>query len=312
MADRPVEAIPDVPLSQARTPISRVYRAPAASLMAKGIGFVSDAEPMDAARYNRRVAMRRIVQANWPMIVSFQDVCELAGDVSCVGQAVASVHGDAGFDGQGAQRQAYDVLAFCNELLRYDHPLHLYHHRLYAWALELSIGTTETFVVAANNIGRLRRLWPQAVFLPRELAERLDLPFAQEAELETYLGELADRAESSQVLDHEAAEEPSTPAVPRQLRRPVYRIRHAADMAVLERRGCLAPAWGSGLTRAPPHFDLTRWVPRQPKWWCSEVPVVETPFAVSYVAGALANASTPEATHPTELGLRYHHQFGHA
>ncbi|GAB0498842.1 hypothetical protein MMPV_010195, partial [Pyropia vietnamensis] len=49
--------------------------------------------------------------------------------------------GDADFGNQGAQRQTYEVLSFCNELLRYELPLHpLPPARLYAWALAFPVG----------------------------------------------------------------------------------------------------------------------------------------------------------------------------
>jgi len=44
-----------------------------------------------------------------------------------------------------------------------------------------------TFKVAANNFGRLRRAWPEAVFLSRRTATELSVPFDEEAGMEDNL-----------------------------------------------------------------------------------------------------------------------------
>ncbi|GAB0497117.1 hypothetical protein MMPV_008440 [Pyropia vietnamensis] len=289
MAPQPVRRteFPDISLSDARSPVERLFRSPKATRMVQGLGFVADEQLIEAACYNRRVARRRMVEAGWPPIPSFSDVVEMPEGTDYAGSPVASVHGDADFGRQGAQRQAYEVLAYCNELLRYKPPLHPYHGRLYAWALEFPVGGIDTFVVAANNFGRLRRVWPSAVFLPRSLADHLDVPFAQEGGLEEYLEQLASSAALPVGWDHGLVSFPSLPALPRPFRPPSCHLRLMADSAVLERRAYLAPAWASGLTRAPAQFNLGRWLPKTPAWWVDSLPVIETPFAVPYVASAL-------------------------
>ncbi|GAB0494442.1 hypothetical protein MMPV_005735 [Pyropia vietnamensis] len=291
MADQPMESpgYPDAPLSEARSPVERVFRSPRATHMVRGVGFVADEPLIEAARHNRRVAIRRAIEASWPAIPSFRDVMQMPDGTNLDGTPVAAVHGDADFGNQGAQRQTYEVLSFCNELLRYELPLHPYHRRLYAWALAFPVGGLDTFVVASNNFGRLRRVWPTAVILPRSLADRLDVPFAQEGGLEDYLEQLANSASSVRDWDHSLVSHPSPAAFPRPFRPPSYRLRLMADSAVLERRTYLAPAWASGLTRAPMHFNLSRWLSKTPTWWVDNLPVIETPFAVSYVASALLN-----------------------
>lgn len=58
---------------------------------------------------------------------------------------------------------------------------------MYAWALLFPLTNCETFEAAANNFGRLRRSWPRAVFLERDVADRLSVPLAKEPGLAPYL-----------------------------------------------------------------------------------------------------------------------------
>ncbi|GAB0495573.1 hypothetical protein MMPV_006875 [Pyropia vietnamensis] len=219
MADQPMESpgYPDAPLSEARSPVERLFRSPRATHMVRGVGFVADEPLIEAARYNRRVAIRRAIEASWPAIPSFRDVMQMPDGTNLDGTPVAAVHGDADFGNQGAQRQTY------------------------------------------------------------------------EGGLEDYLEQLANSASSVRDWDHSLVSHPSPAAFPRPFRPPSYRLRLMADSAVLERRAYLAPAWASGLTRAPMHFNLSRWLPKTPAWWVDNLPVIETPFAVSYVASALLN-----------------------
>jgi len=54
-----------------------------------------------------------------------------------------------------------------------------------------------TLEVAANNFGRLRRAWPEAVFLWRRTAKEVSVPFAQEAGMEEYLDELIEASSAA-------------------------------------------------------------------------------------------------------------------
>lgn len=146
-------------------PVFGYFRSPEATFVDDGVWYTSDALLVEAAQANRVLALTRVREARWPGLTPFEDVAEVGGFHD--GEVVGEVHGDANFGRQGAERQTYEVLSFCNEVLRYGPDLHRYHRRLYAWALCFSVGRTETFVVAANNFGRLRRLWPSAVFLER-------------------------------------------------------------------------------------------------------------------------------------------------
>jgi len=119
---------------------------------------------MDAATNTRRVALVRIEQGYWGVPPGFIDIFNGVAD-DHVDAVVAEVHGSANYGNQGEARQACEVLAYANELVRYGPPFHYFHTRLYAWALLFSVHQMGTFEVAANNFGRLRRAWPQAVFL---------------------------------------------------------------------------------------------------------------------------------------------------
>eukprot|EP00170_Pyropia_yezoensis_P000481 contig_2495_g482 len=219
------------------------YRSPEATSMDDGVVYVDDAPLVAAARMNRLLALKRIRDARWADLEPFQDAT--FGAAFYAGESVKDVQGDPDFGRQGPARQAYEVLEFRNELLGYgaSGDLHPFHHRLYAWALCFRVGNTETFVVAANNFGRLRRLRPTAVFLERTLADRLDVPMAEEPGMEGYLTTLADKAWSDWGPP-ELGFGPSTASVPNPFRDPSTAVRHRrmADTLVIERHGPLAPA----------------------------------------------------------------------
>lgn len=126
--------------------------------MGDRVGFVADMPLLDAARSNRLLVMQRIRDARWADLPKFRNLS--IDEAFHAGESVSDVHGEADFGRQGLERQAYEVLSLSNELLRYGSTgdLHTYHRRLCAWALRFRVGGTETFVVAANNFGRLRRL----------------------------------------------------------------------------------------------------------------------------------------------------------
>jgi len=203
---------------------------------------------------------------------------------------VAEVHGNANYGTQGEARQAYEVLAYSNELVRYGRPFHDFHTRLYSWALLFPVHQMGTFEVAANNFGRLRRAWPEAVFLSRRTAMELSVPFAQEAGMEEYLDELI---EAAQEAEHAVEEkfDARTLALTSPFRAPSYAPAHrrAQDAARISSRGLLPTAWCSGVIRAPRHLDLSRWFPRYPRWWLNRGVWMEMPYALSYMAHKLVD-----------------------
>ena len=139
--------------------------------------------------------------------------------------------------------------------------------------------------MAANNFGRLRQAWPEAVFFSRGLAKELSASFAQEAGMEEYLDELI---EVSQEAEHAVEEifDARTVALASPFRAPMYAPAHrrAQDTARISSRGLLPTACCSGFIRAPRHFGLSRWFPRYPRWWLNRGVWIEMPYAMSYLA----------------------------
>ena len=70
-----------------------------------------------------------------------------------VDAVVADVPENANFGNQGESRQAYEVLEYDSELVRYERPFHDFHARLYAWALLFPVHQRGTFEVADSNFG---------------------------------------------------------------------------------------------------------------------------------------------------------------
>jgi len=248
---------------------------------------MSDDVLMDAATNNRRVALVRIEQGHWGVPPGFVDILNGVPD-DHVDAVVAEVHGNANYGKQGEAMQAYEVLAYANELVRYGRPFHDFHTRRYAWALLFPVHQMGTFEVAANNFGRLRRAWPEAVFLSRRTATELSVPFSQEAGMEKYLDELIEAAHEAE----QAVEEPiqaGTLALTSPFRAPSYAPAHrrAYDAARIWSRGKLPAAWCSGVIWAPRHFDLSRWFLRYPRWWLNRGVWMEMPYALLYMAHKL-------------------------
>jgi len=223
-----------------------------------GIPVMRDDALMDPATNNRRVALVRIEKDHWGTPPGFIDILNGVPD-DHVDAVVAEVHGNANYGNQGEARQAYEVLAYANELVRYGRPFHDFHTRLSAWALFFPVQKMGTFEVAANNFGRLRRAWPEAVFLSRRTASEFSVPFAQEAGMEEYLDELI---EVSQEVEHAVEEkfDARTVALTSPFRARSYAPAHrcAQDAARISSRVLLPTAWCSGVIRAPRHFDLSR------------------------------------------------------
>jgi len=271
------------------SPIRRTYFSPPSLGTRDGIPVMSDDVLMDAATNNRRVALVRVEQGHWGVPPGFIDILNGVPD-DHVDAVVAEVRGNANYGNKGEARQAYEVLAYANELVRYGRPFHDFHTRLYDWALLFPVHQMGTFEVAANNFGRLRRAWPEAVFLSRRKATELSVPFAQEAGMEDYLEELIEAAREAEHAVEEKFDA-RTLALTSPFRAPSYAPAHrrAQDAARITSRGLLPTAWCSGFIRAPRHFDFSRWFPRYPRWWLNRGVWMEMPYAVSYMAHKLVD-----------------------
>jgi len=279
----------DLPLIEGAvpSPFLRTYLSRPCLRTRDGVPVMSDNALMDAATNNRRVALDRIEKGHWVTPPGFIDVLNEEPD-DHVDAVVAKVHGNANYGTQGEARQAYEVLEYVNELVRYGRPFHDFHTRLYAWVLLFPVHQMGTLEVVANNFARSRRAWPEAVFLSRRMAKELSVLFAQEAGMEEHLDE---NFEVSHEAEHvvEASFDARTLALTSPFRAPSNAPAHrrAQDAARISSRGLFLTAWCSGLIRAPRHFDLSRCFPRYPRWWLNRGVCMEMPDALSYLAHKL-------------------------
>jgi len=202
---------------------------------------MSDKVLMDAATTNGRGALVCFEQGHWGVSPGFIDLLNGVLD-DHADAVVADVYGNTNYGNQGEARQAYESLAYANELVRYGRPFHDLHTRLYAWALMFPVQQMENFQGAANSFGLLRPAWPDAVFLSRRTAKELLVPFAQEAGMREYLDELI---EASQEAEHALEEkfDARTVALTSSFRAPSYAParRRAHDAARISSAGFSPP-----------------------------------------------------------------------
>ena len=251
---------------------------------------MSDDVLMDAATNNRRVALVRIEERHWGVPPGFIDILN-GVPVDHVDAVVAEVHGNANYGNQGEARQAYEDLTYANELVCYGRPFHEFPTRRFAWALLFPVHQMGTFEIAANNFGRLRRAWPEAVFLSRRTATESSVPFAQGAGMEEYLDELIEVVHEAEHAVEEKFDA-RTLALTSPFRAPSYAPAHrrAQDAARVSSRGLLPTAWCFGVIWSPRHFDLSRWFPRCARWWLNCGVWMEMPYALSYLSHKLVDA----------------------
>jgi len=253
-----------------------------------GVPRVTDNALYDMCVRNPARAHTRRVHARYEALPDFIDVMAQAGLPDHAGDRVAEIHGDPYFGNQGPQRRVFEVMSFCNEVVRYQVPLHPFHRLFYTNALMFPVKGTETFEAAANSFCRLLRNWPKAVFLKRALAEDLSVPFGHDSGLEPYLKQLAlvKHDENDGVEDDRS---PRVTGLPNPFRLPMFPSDHrrAADTRFFRTRELLPTAWAAGFLRAPRTFDLSRWLPPIPSWEPHTGLWLATPVVVSHLADAL-------------------------
>jgi len=105
-------------------PVCRTYVSPPAMGSRRGILQTADDVLLGTAQANRRLALVRIEQGRWSDLPGFIDIM-VSEPNTHVDERLAEVHGDANFGNQGEPRQAYEVLAFANEIIRFGVPLHM-------------------------------------------------------------------------------------------------------------------------------------------------------------------------------------------
>jgi len=256
-----------------------------------GVPRVTDNCLYDMCVRNRARAHTRRVHAQYEALPDFIDVMAQAGLPDRAGDRVAEVHGDPYIGNQCPQRRVQEVMSFCNEVVRYQVPLHPFHRLVDANALLFPVKWTETVEAAANSFCRLLRNRPKAAFLKRTLAEDLSVLSGHDSGLEPYLEQLAlvKHEENDDVEDDRS---PRVTGLPNPFRLPIFSSDHrrAADTRFFRGRESMPTAWAAGFLRASRTLDLSRWLPPIPAWKLHTGLWVATPVVVSYLADALRNA----------------------
>jgi len=91
---------------------------------------------------NRALAHTRRVYAHYEALPDFVDMMAQAGLPDHAGDRVAEVHGDAYFGNQGPQRRVYEVMSFCNEVMRYQRLSWMYPRGIYPCIISVSTSDT--------------------------------------------------------------------------------------------------------------------------------------------------------------------------
>jgi len=181
-------------------------------------------------------------------------------------------------------------MSFCNEVIRYQVPLHPFHRLVYTDDLMFPVRGTETFEAAANSFSRMLRNWPKAVFLARSVATDLAVPIGHEAGFAEYLDQLTlVAAEDNDTVDEDRS--PRMSELPNPFRVPMLATDHrrAENSRFFRGRGLLPTEWSAGFLRATQSFDLSRWLPPVPDWEPKTDLWVATPGVVSYLVDSLRN-----------------------
>jgi len=239
---------------------------------------------------NRARAHTRRLQGRHEALPGFVDVFAEHGAPTHAGDRVAEVQGDQFFGNQGTQRRIYEVMSFCNEVIRYQVLLHTFYRLVYTNALLFPVRGTETFEAAANSFCRLLRNWPKAVFLARSVVTDLAVPIGHDAEFAGYLDQLTlVAAEVHDAVDEDRSSRMSE--LPNPFRVPMFATDHrrAADTRFFRGRGLLPTEWAGGFLRAQKSFDLSRWLSPISDWEPKSDIWVATPVVVSYLADSLRN-----------------------
>jgi len=116
-------------VSEGPVPVSRIDTSSPSLGTRLNIPQVADDVLLDAAVTNRWVALTCIDQGRWGNLPGLVYVLETAYK-DPVDERLSEAHGDAKFGNQGKPHQAYEVLAFANEIIRFGVPLHIFHPHL--------------------------------------------------------------------------------------------------------------------------------------------------------------------------------------
>jgi len=107
-----------------------------------GVPRVTDNRLYEMCVRNRALAHTRRVYAHYEVLPDFVDMMAQAGLPDHAGDRVAEVHGDPYFVNQGPQRRVYEVISFCNEVVRYQRLSWMYPRGIYP--CNISVSTSDT------------------------------------------------------------------------------------------------------------------------------------------------------------------------
>jgi len=289
-----VERSTDLEMLRQFRPSGMFYAHVGPTEVVDGVPIIADQGLNEICIRNRARAHTRRLHARYEALPGFVDVLADNGAPTHAGARVAEVHGDPFFGNQGPRRRLYEVMSFCNEVIWYQVPLHLFHRLVYTNDLMFPVRGTETFEAAANSYCRLLRNWPEAVFLARSVATDLAVPIGHEAGLAEYLDQLTlVAAEDNDAVDEDRS--PRMSELPYPFRVPMLATDHrrAADTRFFRGRGLLPMEWSAEFIRATQSSDLSLWLPPVPDWEPKTDLWVATPGVVSYLADSLRNECSP-------------------
>jgi len=92
-----------------------------------GVPVISDHGLYEICIRNRARARTRRLHGRYEALPGFVDVLAEHSAPTHAGDRVAEVPGDPFVRNQGPQRRIYEVMLFCNEVIRYQVPLHPFH-----------------------------------------------------------------------------------------------------------------------------------------------------------------------------------------
>jgi len=262
-----VERSTDLEMLRQFRPSGMFYAHVGPTEVVDGVPVIADQGLNEICIRNRARAHARRLHARYEALPGFVDVLADNGAPTHAGARVAEVHGDPFFGNQGPRRRLYEVMSFCNEVILYQVPLHLFHRLVYTNDLMFPVRGTETFEAAANSYCRLLRNWPEAVFLARSVATDLAVPIGHEAGLAEYLDQLTlVAAEDNDAVDEDRS--PRMSELPNPFRVPMLATDHrrAADTRFFRGRGLLPMEWSAEFLRATQSSDLSLWLPPVPDW----------------------------------------------
>jgi len=157
-ADKPnVERSTDLELLRQFRPGGMFYAHVGPTEVVDGVPVITDHGLHEICIRNRARAHTRRLSGRYEALPGFFDVLAEHRAPTHAGDRVVDVHGDPFFGNQGPQRRIYEVMSFCNEVIRYQVPLHPFHRLIYTNALLFPVRGTETFEAAANSFCRLLR-----------------------------------------------------------------------------------------------------------------------------------------------------------